>query len=300
MESTIKILLAAPTYSGKIYCQDQWLDQLEKLTYPVDVLIVDNSKYPNNYEYLKEKAENSKHNFKVEYCKPKPGTSVRDALNDCMTIIRKAILDGGYTHWFSLETDVFIPYNTIEYLLAFDKSFIGLPYFHGSGVNGTFLMQQDFPGLDKRLSNISLPKKSFLDFKGELITCYQGGIGCCLVKRAVIEYIPFRIADFAPEQFPDAFFHDDCLKAKIPYYICTGVIAEHINNGDRWKAVQKERPAYESKEVEIALMDLGLCDECQYLYIEQIGESKKYCCLVTDDLEIKDNSIRECKNFESR
>jgi len=44
---------------------------------------------------------------------------------------------------------------------------------------------------------------------------------------------------------------------------------------------------------EIFFKDLGLCDECQNLYIEKNENKEKYCCLETN-IEIKDNSIQNC------
>lgn len=240
---TAKVLLAVPTYDGKIYCQDNWLEQVKSLTYKnLDVLIIDNSKSLNNFEYLKEQTRDNA-NIEILYCKP--SGSVKSSLNDCMQIIREKFLDGNYTHLFSLETDVFCPVNTIEYLLCFDLAFVGLPYFHGSGTRGTFLMSQDFvSAVDNRMSDIMIPQKAFLITDGNLFKCYQGGIGCTLIQRWVIEAIPFRVAEKPANWFPDGFFHDDCKRKNIHYYIATDIFAQHFNNGERWTKVQKERNAY--------------------------------------------------------
>jgi len=241
-----KILLAAPTYKGKNYCQSEWIALVNSLTFQnIDVLIIDNSDTEDNYrELLKLTEGNPK--FDIRYCKPGPGASVKEALNDCMQVIQKEFLESekGYTHLFSLESDVFCYLNTIEYLLALNLPFVGLPYFHGSGLNA-FYMAQDFPGLTgKDISNIMLPQKAFLETKGQLMNCYQGGIGCCLIQRWVIEKVPFRIAETPKEWFPDAFFHDDCKRQGIHYYICTENICTHINDADRWQRVIQERDAY--------------------------------------------------------
>jgi len=236
-----KILLAVPTYDGKLYCQQQWLEQVENLSYPVDVLIIDNSHTSDNANTIRCWAEKTRLNVTVEYLEPLEGESIKYVLARSMDIIRKVLITGSYTHWFSLETDVFVPSNIIEYLLCYEKRFIGVPYFHGTGIN-SFLMDQDFIcSVNNRISDIAIPKRSFLKVDGTLKTAYQGGIGCCLVERSVFMNIPFRVAENPVEWFPDAYFHEDCMRAGIPYYITTNIFADHQNDAKRWAEVQKKR-----------------------------------------------------------
>jgi hypothetical protein len=224
-----KILICTPTSEVKDYCFNEFSYQLKHLLYPVDVLFVDNSKNPKYHLKIKEKG------FNVIYSPAIGNETIHHTMCRCNNICRDYMLIKDYDYMFSLESDVFIPENTIEHLLSFRKQIVGLGYFIGHICESKFLsFEMEDLGNDV-LIQIYSPDNAFMNlFDGSLRKVYQPGIGCMLISRAIVEKFPFRIGT-ETDGHADSFFYIDLQKAGIPVYISTSALAHHKNGN--WRKI---------------------------------------------------------------
>ncbi len=226
----MRILLAAPTSKAKHYCKDAWLNHLNKLTYhSFDVLIVDNT--PGEEYYLEEFCGKG---FKAIHVEPE-GTVV-EYITESQNAMLKYFRDHPvYDALFILESDVFPPYNVIEYLMHFDKPVITFPYFINYRDNHPAICLQNMEKTYvQRQTVLADGLNTFNDWNGELKQVFASGIGCTLIKREVFDYIKeFRCKTDGRETlkdssvFSDTFFYRDLNKEGIPAYITTDGIAQH-------------------------------------------------------------------------
>lgn len=224
-----KILLACPTYDGKKYCQDKWLNHIENLTYDdIDFLVVENSITPDNYKYLQKNYQW----LNVLRCIHKKNESPQKRVLRSLEMIYHFFKMDNYTHLFMLESDQFPPVNCVEYLLDMDTYICQLPYFHQEG-DKTMLMACDYVNTDT--IDFMPPFKSFMWATG-IKDALQTGIGCTLLHREVVQGVPPRLDKKFPKQYPDVFFHIDwaCAgyKVKISFMADYSV---HENTKFGWK-----------------------------------------------------------------
>lgn len=139
------------------------------------------------------------------------------------------------------ECDIFPPKDIIEKLLAHNTDVVGCTYWTDHGYN-THLQLQTIYNLHTDYENHTKDfKVRFLSFEeaqlfmdGQCKHMYGAGIGCCLIKRSVLESISFRIN---PDEvgFADSFFHKDIWQAGIDFMVDTSIIPKHRNSN--WNTV---------------------------------------------------------------
>ena len=230
-----KILLATPTSEHKDYCMPQWIEHIKSLTYPnLDILIVDNSKNPKYYkkiqQQLGDKGKVIHHNFDEK-------KELREIMCECNNIIRDYAIGNNYMYVFSLESDVFVPVNTIEYLLHLDKPMISLPYFIGQSFNSALLVSGYEPVGKERESVLMNRGLVFYNFNGSVAKEYQTGIGAVLIHQHYLRKVKFRIDKNIKTSHADAFFMQDLFNAGYPVFTVRKYIAYHQNGswGDIFK-----------------------------------------------------------------
>lgn len=237
-----KVMLGTMTSAHKDYCLDEFCLQLSKIDFPdLDIVIIDNSKDKKHVKKIKKNL--SKYNIKnADILYLREGINLREIMLSCNKKLQEIFLNSkkNYTHFFSLETDVFVPKNTIKHLLGYNVKIIGVPYFIGKVHDSKILdfEHQDFG--KKRLVLMKTIDLAMIDFDGSLRTGFQNGIGCCLIERYIIENIKYRI-DYGDELqgHPDSYFNYDVKnKLNIDFKIDTGVVAYHYN--DLWTNVSKK------------------------------------------------------------
>lgn len=240
----IKILLATPTAKHKDYCAKEFIDQIIQIKETfnkdigiVNILIVDNSKDP---EYHKRLVELLGNKGEILYYKAREGQDMRDYMTDCNNIIRERVLTGNYNYLFSLESDIFCPKNTLEYLLIQKRKVIGLPYFTKHNYYSQIMvMETDDFGLTN-ITNYKTLKRAFITFEGKVQKNYMIGLGCLLIHRSVLEKIKFRVDLKAKERgHADTYFHIDLRKQGIDSYLATKYYCHH-QNSSWFKIYQKE------------------------------------------------------------
>ena len=224
-----KVLVACPIAEEKDYCFDYFAEQLKSFDYPnYDVLLVDNS---NSYTFtgkIKEKG------IKV-IRKPRQKKFPTEFICESMNTIRDYFLKGSYDFLFILEADVFVPKDTISYMVNFNLPVHNITYFINDGDKRTICLQsinQQF-----RRTKVLTPETSYIPFTGEIkefvdfqiddnTTLIGSGYGCTMIKREVVELIKFRIEwnndkRTAKPTFPDTYFHLDLHHLGISNYLNT-------------------------------------------------------------------------------
>ena len=103
-----KVLLGCPTYAGKNYCVDEWMESAKNLRYAnYDIFIVDNTNdNGENAQWLRDTyGVNVEHNYHSDV--PLLG----HLMAECQEIVRQRAIDEDYDYLFMLESDVIPPKN---------------------------------------------------------------------------------------------------------------------------------------------------------------------------------------------
>jgi hypothetical protein len=235
MSDNPKILIAAPINVVKSYCLFDWLEHIKKFDYDnYDIFLVDNSPNPSFCEKIKSMG------IDCVWDDPK-GRETRYLLLTSSERCRVKFLAGGYDYMFSVECDIFPPLDIIQRLLAHDKDVVGTTYwtFHGSD-SQLQLLSIDILHKDYNTHRIESQNR-YMTFEeaqlfmdGQCKPAYANGIGCILIKRWILEQIPFRI-DPNDSGYPDSFFHQDLWMKGIENFIDTSIIPLHRNSN--WNTI---------------------------------------------------------------
>ena len=102
---------------------ERWLENVSKLEYPADFMMVDNSPGTGYMEKVKGYcAKYGIKNYKIEHLELPPEQEVFERVARSREIIRQEILSRGYGAWFSWECDQLIPTNSLGKLVKIIKS----------------------------------------------------------------------------------------------------------------------------------------------------------------------------------
>ncbi len=269
MKSLIpKVLIACPTSVRHSHVFDSWLDNLSKLNYPnFDILLVDTS--PDNEDYfnkLKEKKLKDKKiivlRHKWDYKKYHPVQMLAQAREK----IRQYFLENDYEHLFFLDDDIFVPKYSIQKLLSYNKDCAGfyVHIYYGKDKSPCVLKSGEVilgHGLDlftfdeinaykdyvKRIegNKLSAHEKSMKSFivkdkwHPQLFKTYAVNLGCLMIKRKVLENVPFRFHD----KFlfgEDLWFFAEANDKNFEFWCDTSEQPEHRNT--EWNSVIQKGP----------------------------------------------------------
>jgi GT2 family glycosyltransferase len=216
-----KVLLACPTSQRHEHLLDEWLESLNQFNYPIEVFLVDTT--PETDEYFKklqtkivqEKLINVIR-FPWDY-----SNHIVQHLSYAREKIREFFLAGNYEFLMSLDDDVFLPKWGIERLISYNKDCVGF-YYHiypedrvplimksGEIIMGKGLEFYSFEEIDiykdfieRMAENKLTDAEKFLiphiikdKYFPQLFNPYAVGLGCLLIKRNVLENVPFRTHD---------------------------------------------------------------------------------------------------------
>jgi hypothetical protein len=158
-----KVLVACPTYSGKAYCTQEWIDTVTSLTYPAyDVLMVDNS--PD--DRFAESWINQIPIIHIETDQCSDGLGWLNRICRSMEEIQRRFLAGDYRWWMNLEADVIPPPNVIETLMRYGQDADWVSHCYPSRAGSATL---------------------------------EHGIGCSLLSRRLMEDFDWRGASDSPD-----------------------------------------------------------------------------------------------------
>ncbi|MCY2924466.1 MAG: hypothetical protein NT031_03355 [Planctomycetota bacterium] len=225
-----KILIGTPISEYKANVLPKWLSYVKSLVRSYEnsknielhILLCDNSQNQAFHKQLSRK-----YNVPVIYSNPMFKNS-REFIADSRNRILDTFLQKDYTHFLSLECDIFPHSNFLSTLIAHNKQVIGMPYFIGDKVDSFPMIQI----LDKiktypiETKNISLDEM-FLN-TGALMKVFNAGLGCTLIKRNVLENIKFRF-DNDINLHDDSFFAEDIYLKGISYWLETEHLLRHLN-----------------------------------------------------------------------
>ena len=228
-----KILIAIPTYDSKNYCLDEFMANVRKFSYPknlIEIYVADNSKTNENALYIRDR-------FKVKtFWKDYKNVPLMEKLADSHNQLRRYFLESDNHYMFHLESDIFPQSDIIEQLLWCRKPIVNGLYqvFDASWRTPCIRLQ------DKKheLSNefvfpIELSNFHHHWIDGTLKPTFVAGIGCCLMKRKVMEHFEFRSDVTNSENHPpDTYFAEDLRFAGIQNWVHTNLLCFHWNLED--------------------------------------------------------------------
>ena len=153
----MKILIGTPIHEVKDYCMERWLENVSKLRYPADLLMIDNS--PGLDYVQKVKGYCAKYGikkYKIKHLEIPLEQKFFERVARSREIIRQEVLSKDYDAWFSWECDQIIPTNALDELVRIMNS-------------GNFMMvnhnnwTRENPDLPNHDFGISLTKRECLE-----------------------------------------------------------------------------------------------------------------------------------------
>lgn len=225
-EKLPKVLVCAPQHESKAYSFAKWWEMASNLTYPnYQVVLFDNS--PSTSEFPLEMQKLGVHVVAVDQNKDGLYFTMADSHNACS----QYAIENGFDYILHLETDVIPPLDVIERLMKNRKKVCAGVYdiFYGTKRKAMIQTGEPFDRTIHHFRNVEFIEDEELQFfDGTCKQVYHAGLGCILIRRDVLEAIPFR-AEKGVDYHPDTFFANDCFQRKIPIYVDTTVQCDHHN-----------------------------------------------------------------------
>ena len=201
----MKVLIGTPIHICKDYAMERWLENVSKLEYPADLLLVDNS--PGTNYVAKVKGYCQKYgvkNYQIKHLEINQENGADERIGRSREIIRQEVLSKNYEAWFSWECDQIIPVNTLDILIRMMQA-------------GNYMMVH--PNSWAR----------------EVPTELNASFGCCLIGRKALEKYGFLL------EYPDmpdcwhggdTWFKKQVIKGGGSYIEIYGIIQPiyHLNN----------------------------------------------------------------------
>lgn len=217
-----KILVCAPTYSQKHYCEEEYFSRISCLSYkPYDIFIAENSRDKDYYFHLRTTYPH----VKFKYLDP-GRKSAQTTLALAHEICRTYAVGGNYDYMLHMETDIIPPVNIIELLLSHNKKIAGCTYFTGAGKDTALMIQGEahLNNNEKFVYPLSHGAGSLM--KGSLETVHSIGLGCILIHRSVFTQIKFRYEQ-GSDAYPDSFFALDAHDKGFKIHLDTSIVVTH-------------------------------------------------------------------------
>ena len=139
---------------------------------------------------------------------------------------RDYFLRGDYDAMLVVESDIIPPRDALKKLAALDADCAyGVYRFRVSNVVNVL---ERYPGTPRNEGeSLSIwPEKLYGALKRGIVPCSGGGLGCVLIKRDVLETIPFRIEDTA---HCDTYFNRDVMRGGLLQVADMSIICGHKN-----------------------------------------------------------------------
>ena len=225
-----KILVFTPTYAGKDYCLDKFIQNCKKFTYP-------------NFEHIFLDNTNDQGVYYNKLCrKLKPlgirvyrilrGNTAREALARAQNKAREIFLEGNYDYLMSLESDIFPASNIMEALIWANKDIVTGLYLIGDKEKGRTVCVT-VPWKNEKTGTMGtqlLPAEDVPQYVNQgLKRVSAGGMGCCLMSRYVVEKIGFTYIP-GHEAHSDVFFFNKAMRLGYETWVDTNLTCAHLNS----------------------------------------------------------------------
>lgn len=205
MDNKIKILIGGPIHYIKEYSLLSWSNAINNLQFcsnQLDKVMVDTSEKTWNVPSM------TGFSYKKILIDQTPSKGlIHRRLVAASNMLIDIVLENTFSHLFMVECDVILPSYAIIKLLVADKPIIEGLYYPGFHPNGYWTAGDIVEDCSPR-----------------------GTMGCCLIKREVLEEIRFRYEPALLAACPDAFFHHDAFQRGFRSYVHCGVICRHLHN----------------------------------------------------------------------
>ncbi|HLD02094.1 MAG TPA: glycosyltransferase family 2 protein [Candidatus Nanoarchaeia archaeon] len=218
-----KVLVGGPTSHHFMYCVDEYIQALKSLSYDsYDILLVDNSKDDDYFNYIKDKVPAIKLSTYYE----NPRARVAESKN----LIRKKVLKEKYDFFLNIDTDTIPPLDIIERFLSHDKQAITGVYYKifdvtikNSGITKKIIMPllYDKVGDPPRIRQLSAQEVE----QPKLIKVGACGSGCFMVSKDILEKIKFKHTEKA---YDDVLMCDDIQELGHDIFCDTSVKCKHL------------------------------------------------------------------------
>lgn len=219
-----KILLACPVSAYKSYVLFEWLAYVKQhFGDQCDILLIDNSKEKQFHRKIRQTGT------AVIWRPPYKNEPLPDVMADCLNIINRKLQSGGYTHWFSIECDIFPPPGTLDILKAYDPGILGVSYCIGFGKSRRMMFQTS-EGIQRLTVRGMEQNESFLFIDGSIRPVLNPGFGCTLIRAPIISNYTFYADQEVWRVHADSFFFRDMKINNQPVYVHTGIICKHFNS----------------------------------------------------------------------
>lgn len=246
-----KVLIVTPTSEYKDYCLNNWAKSISNLTYPADLLILDNTDDDGTHCHkVLGKKKFGKREIGLMYVPPiADDKDLRHTMCRCNNLGLDFALNNGYDYLMSIESDVFAPCNdAIEKLMSHEKLVCGFNYFISKWHFSTSIIENRFL-LDNGLAVDYIGDDcldGFYQMDGTLRKVPNLGLGFVLIDMKVFEKVPcFRVGDIEFETqkkddkiHADTFFYKDLAMNGIETWCDTSLTCEHWNTN--WLKVWKK------------------------------------------------------------
>ena len=179
-----KVLIGIPTYNGKDYCLDEFIESIKKIDYPnKEIIFMDNSDDLMHAEIIRKKG------FNTVYLKAK---DYYDKIIRSRNAIRSYFLAKDFDYLFFIDSDVMVPADALQKLVKHDKDIVsGVVYTIWTLEGQTKIRPILFEYNDETTRKI-MKTKSKTPGLHEIAAC---GAGCMLVKRKVHAKISFAMPE---------------------------------------------------------------------------------------------------------
>lgn len=224
VQKPLRILIGCPTYDGQAHCIERFMQGLKELTYKnYDVVFVDNSLNDAFAQKIKTC------NYEV-IRNPAQGERIVNIVNNRKIIITRA-LEKKYDYLFFVDTDVLLPPNAIQKLLAVKQPISSGVYLSGLPVSGSLRIAPVLYDFSEKEDYYKIiPMNDVMeDLIFEIAAC---GFGCCLIRREVLEKVQLRYNEKI-QSGEDIFFCYDARKLGYRTFVNTTVRCTHmVADGD--------------------------------------------------------------------
>lgn len=235
-----RILIGTVTHEDHEYVLDRFISALKEIDYPdYDILLVDTSEGWDYYDKLDKIPDIKVYRGGYNLI---PEKRIANGLN----ILRKHVLDGGYSHLFSIDSDIIVDPDILKRLVERDKELVGPPVAVGN-----------MPCVFRSFKQIKIKDGYSIDYMpwselgSEFRKVPATGLGCLLIRRNILKLVKFKFR-IVPQWAPDVIFLTECAAKGFEFWCDPTIKVEHQHRGGNWEKVRGKQ----SKQIESRLKEI--------------------------------------------